>query len=777
MRILLSFLFLLASLYGQFVPNQYIVELKDDAADKPLERRTRIRARQGRVETALGARGYRTKARTENVANTLIVEGPDDGSDPRALMRQMSDVANVYKVRIFKKSLDKVAQVHAVKAVWDQIGIDKAGAGMKIGILDSGIELKHPGFQDDSLPLPDGFPKVNADRDLVYTNHKVIVARSYSALFSRTDPDPSALDRSGHGTAVAMCAAGKQHDASFGTIAGMAPAAYLGVYKIFGTPGFNDGATDAAILKAIDDAVADGMDVINLSFGTELAARPENDIIVKALQRAEDAGVIAVVAAGNDGPGKATLGSPASAPTALTAGANENGHVFASALVVNGNAAALAMTGSRTANSGTIEGPLTDITALDSSMLACATLPLNSLTGKIALILRGTCNFSVKVANAARAGATAAVIYSDEARADDFFTMDVGTATLPAVFIKYADGAHLLEQLGGGSTVNVLLDLAIKAREADPSRLASFSSKGPVPGVGIKPDALAVGTNVHTAAQTNYSAGDVYSSTGYAVISGTSFSSPVTAGMVAVLKSARPGLAPVEYRSLLVNNSQALGSASGLTVQQTGAGVMDLSRAMTATLRFNPISVTFTNDQQQIEVRNLAPTAASYHISVEPKQGVAPAISTTQLDLDAGATAQLALKLDRAALDVGAHTGVVIVQADGGTPMRIPYWYGKSNVSAPAELQILLSAPSSARSGTSQQDLIFFRVLDADGIAVEKLPQARIVTGTGTIREVQSRDFDLAGSYGLDVVLGFGVNVIEVDAGNNLTYRFTILGR
>lgn len=775
MRILVSILFLMASLYGQFVPNQYIVELKDDTSERPATRKANLRARQARMETALGARGFRTMARTENVANTVMVEAPDDGSDARGVLLQMPDVAQVYKVRLFKKTLDKAAQVHAVTAAWEQLGIDKAGAGIKIGILDSGIELKHPGFQDTSLPALDGFPKVSAQSDLVHTNAKVIVARSYASLFSRNDPDTSVLDRAGHGTAVAMSAAGRRHESPIGTLSGMAPAAYLGVYKIFGTPGFNDGTTDAAILKAIDDAVADGMDVINLSFGTIFASRPENDIIVRALARAEAAGVVAVVSAGNDGPGNATLSSPGTAPTALTIGANENAHVVASAVLINGETVALAKVGSRTTASGTITGSLVSVKSVDATEQACSALPTASLTSKIALVLRGTCNFDVKITNVARAGAAAIVIYSDAARADEFITIGAGTTTLPAVFVTYADGLKLKQQLENTSGLDAVLDLSLRLREADPARLADFSSKGPIPGVPIKPDALAVGTNVYTAAQTNYSAGDVYSSTGYALIDGTSFSSPITAGMVAVLKSARPGLAPVEYRSLLVNNARSLSSQPQLTLTQTGAGILDLSRALAAPLRFSPISVTFTSDEQTVEVKNLSSTTASYRVSVEPRQGSAPAISTTQLDLEAGATAQLTLRLERAGLDTGSYSGSVFVQAEGGPAMRVPYWFGKSNPAGAVEIQTLDST-ASARSGVSQQDLLFIRVLDANGIAIDQRPTVRVISGTAQIREVQSRDFDLAGAFGIDIVLGFGTNVIEVDAGNGLTQRYSIRG-
>ena len=88
------------------------------------------------------------------------------------------------------------------------VGIDNAGAGMKIGIIDTGIDSSHPAFQDPSLAIPDGFPHVNSNADVANTNNKVIVARSYASLFARRDPDTSARDHVGHGTATSMAAAG-----------------------------------------------------------------------------------------------------------------------------------------------------------------------------------------------------------------------------------------------------------------------------------------------------------------------------------------------------------------------------------------------------------------------------------------------------------------------------------------------------------------------------------------------------------------------------------------
>jgi hypothetical protein len=88
-----------------------------------------------------------------------------------------------------------------------------------------------------------------------------------------------------------------------------------------------------------------------------------------------------------------------------------------------------------------------------------------------------------------------------------------------------------------------------------------------------------------------------------------------------------------------------------------------------------------------------------------------------------------------------------------------------------------LVTSTSARFGTTQQDLLIFRILDANGLSIETKPSVRVVSGSATLREVQNRDADVAGAFGIEISLGIGQNVIEVDAGNGLTKRYSFVGR
>ena len=135
---------------------------------------------------------------------------------------------SVHPVRLFQMSLDHALPLHHVPDAWTQIGLANAGAGVRIGMIDTGIEIGHPGFNDAGFTAPAGFPQAGATGDFAFTNNKVIVARSYASLFAAKDPDPSVRDHVGHGTATAMAAAGVTNSSMLTTISGVAPQAYLG---------------------------------------------------------------------------------------------------------------------------------------------------------------------------------------------------------------------------------------------------------------------------------------------------------------------------------------------------------------------------------------------------------------------------------------------------------------------------------------------------------------------------------------------------------------------
>jgi len=211
-------------------------------------------------------------------------------------------------------------------ALWGPT-LDTAGQGVKIGIIDSGIDPEHPYFNPAGYTMPPGFPKGQQR----FTTAKVIVARAFAP---KSAAAPSARlafseDDSSHGTHVAGIAAGNADTPAAGRrISGVAPRAYIGNYKVFveTDSGLSPNANSPAIVAAIEAAVADGMDVINFS-GGEPEIEPSRDIVALALDAAAAAGIVPVVAAGNDynDLGAGSVSSPSNSVRAISVGAVEIG--------------------------------------------------------------------------------------------------------------------------------------------------------------------------------------------------------------------------------------------------------------------------------------------------------------------------------------------------------------------------------------------------------------------------------------------------------------------
>jgi subtilisin family serine protease len=209
--------------------------------------------------------------------------------------------------------------------------LSTAGQGMKIAIIDDGVDQAHPYFNPAGFSYPPGYPKGNR----AYTTPKVIVARAFpspstSWKYAGRPFDPKWSD---HATHVAGIAAGDYGTSAVGLrgnlrISGIAPRAYIGNYKALTVPTPDVGLDGNApeIAKAIDQAVADGMNVLNLSIGED-EIEPSRDVVVQALQNAAAAGVVPVVAAGNEGDtsGRGSIDSPANTPSAITVGASSQG--------------------------------------------------------------------------------------------------------------------------------------------------------------------------------------------------------------------------------------------------------------------------------------------------------------------------------------------------------------------------------------------------------------------------------------------------------------------
>ncbi len=238
--------------------------------------------------------------------------------------------ATVWPSVTYHALLNRTPALIGAPAVWGPT-LATDGQGMKIGIIDDGLDQSHIFFSPAGYAYPAGFPKGNTQ----YTTAKVIVAKAFAPLapawrYANTPFDPQ---NSEHATNVAGIAAG-DHDTLAATpggrfrASGIAPGAYIGNYKVLTVPTADFGldGNSPEIAKGIEEAVKDGMDVINLSLG-EPEIEPTRDIVVQAINRAADAGVVPVVAAGNDfgDAGKGSVDSPGTASKAITVAASTEG--------------------------------------------------------------------------------------------------------------------------------------------------------------------------------------------------------------------------------------------------------------------------------------------------------------------------------------------------------------------------------------------------------------------------------------------------------------------
>jgi subtilisin family serine protease len=257
------------------------------------------------------------------VLNGFSVVVPQNSLDELA---HIPGVARVWPSYTYHELLDRTPSLIGAPQVWGPT-LATAGEGMKIGIIDDGIDQTHPFFNPSGYSYPPGFPKGQT----AYTTPKVIVARAFAppGLTYAAARLPFDQGASEHGTHVAGIAAGDDGTTTRTGIrlSGIAPRAYLGNYKAMGVPsqfGLNGNSPELA--AAVEAAVRDGMDVVNLSLG-ETDIEPTRDILARALNAAAAAGVVSTVAAGNSGDlGPGSIDSPASALKAIAAASSTGGH-------------------------------------------------------------------------------------------------------------------------------------------------------------------------------------------------------------------------------------------------------------------------------------------------------------------------------------------------------------------------------------------------------------------------------------------------------------------
>ncbi len=497
-------------------------------------------------------------------------------------------------------------------------GRASAGAGIKIGDIDTGIDNNHPFFDPTGFSYPAGFPKCDAadstthtpNTNCKYVSPKVIVAKVFVSGKTTAGGTGGTFDAQAiqdHGSHTAGIAAGifnpslnaVVNGVPINNMSGIAPGAWLGNYNVF--PGNVVGARSEDILNAVETAIADGMDVLNLSLGGGchitkgglITPCAKIDELVAGLNNATAAGIVVAVAAGNAGPGAGTIESPGRAAGVITAGASTNQHFVGEPFTYpssGGN------------NIGAAVGqfaalPTNSYTLFDTNSTSCTSIS-SSASGKLAIVNRGSCTFSTKVRNAIAAGAVGVVVVNNVAGDPTAMAKDgLGGDNLPAVMIGLNEGAALRSS---GATTAAATATFQEFITPNKDILAGFSSQGPTsPDLLIKPDATSVGVNVLSSITcVGKGAGCPGDGTGWAFFSGTSMATPHFAGSAAVLLQLHPGWSPDQVKSALVNTSDrvikdAKTGAMDAGPMAQGAGRENLSNAADATIFFEPDSASF----------------------------------------------------------------------------------------------------------------------------------------------------------------------------------------
>ncbi|MPY99461.1 MAG: S8 family serine peptidase [Actinophytocola sp.] len=521
-------------------------------------------------------------------------------------LRDAPGVRGVYRTRSYEP-LDKadpdLRLINALKAWHTQHvgGAANAGADIDVGIVDSGIDVEHPCFDDADYPI--GVQR----GDLRFTNNKVVVARAFHGAATLT---PEAVGA--HGTHVAGTVACNANtpasmrgaDVPY-QVSGVAPAARLGNYNVF--PGDVGAASDEDLLDALEAAYRDGMDVVNLSLGAPVERKP--DPIATAVNNLDEAGVVVTAAAGNNGPGEGTVASPGTARRALTSGASTVGHFVGTAVTADGKTFPAAsgdfptVRSDRAAPIGVVRG---DVNGLGT---ACEPLD-DDLTGQLAVVSRGECSFSAKVRAVEDAGAVAALVVNDVAGDPTSMAADSAVEpqpTIPAYMVGRGKARGMRAADGATATIHAAPRYF---RTGSDNIMAGFSGQGPTPDPAklVKPDVVAPGANVLASVP----AAECDADPCWSFMQGTSMAAPHLAGMAAVLRAAHPDWTSPQVRSAIVNTAaeRALtrhedGRTVSDDVTVTGAGLADLRAAVRARVAIGPVSTSFGT------LRGRAPAKAS----------------------------------------------------------------------------------------------------------------------------------------------------------------------
>jgi subtilisin family serine protease len=506
------------------------------------------------------------------------------------------------------------------QGVWKQHGTQKdAGAGTVVGVIDSGYWPTSPSFKGTALTAtPTGAWDASMDAQgrtrmekldgsvfrgecetgQAYTrplcSTKVVGARFYpDAYVASTPPEErpeseylSPRDGSGHGSHTASTAAGnlvngpvKVEDRTFGPVSGMSPGAAIAVYKVCfeNVDPDESGCATSASVAAIDDAVADGVDVINFSISG--AQDTVVDAVEIAFEGAAEAGVFIATSAGNSGPEESTVAHNSPWLTTVAAGTHYNFEgtvVLADGTTLGDRLLGASVIGVPLGRAPLVLSSESGVGGADATALSLCgpnTLDPAQVSGKIVICLRGTYDRVAKSAEVERAGGVGMILVNPTPN-----STDADFHAVPTVHLDVAAGEELLDFMETATAPSALFSPGNRTSQPSPPlpQVAGFSSRGPAlanQGDLLKPDITAPGQSVLAAVAPPSNSGR-----GYDLYSGTSMASPHVAGLAAFIAGEHPTWSPMEIKSAMMTTSSRLKNAEGGVdndVFAGGAGQVD----------------------------------------------------------------------------------------------------------------------------------------------------------------------------------------------------------
>ncbi len=589
--------------------------------DVPAAAKEKILSEQALVEKQLLALAPQAKVifRYRMTINGLAVFAPSDVAEKIQDMKGVRGVTAAHQMNRPEAILETVSAAPRVDDITSVnfIGADQVhklgftGKGMRIGILDTGIDYTHKMLGGSGKPedyagtdpaKPSTFfpnDKVVGGIDLVGTDFNASSAINANHL-PKTDANP--LDEAGHGSHVAGTIAGIGDGTN--TYSGVAPDAQLYAIKVFGKTG---STMDAVVIAGFEFAADpngdlnpdDQLDVVNLSLGGGYG-QPQV-LYTESVKNLSRAGTVVVASAGNSGPVDYIVGDPSTSDEAISVAASIDGSPInwktpAVRFVTAKNPSLLvqAIEGpvSRPVmQSDGIGGELVDIGFGDTDLSDAVKA---QLSGKVALVQRGKVAFLVKIKRAVDAGAIGVVVYNNDPT-NPVPMGGEGSVDVPAVMVSQAIGMLLLEEMKTApAKVEFKTGQSIEIPDVVDT-ITEFSSKGPRSGDNLlKPEIAAPGQNIISAAMGKGTAGTK--------MDGTSMAAPHMTGAIALIKQAHPDLSSAELKALAMNTAKPLskkGSEIAMTLQ--GAGRVQILEAVTAEV----ISETASISLGQIQLEDI----------------------------------------------------------------------------------------------------------------------------------------------------------------------------